>query len=204
MGRQKWQYDVHSITYNSWRSMRNRVLYDSSPAHKFYKEKEITICARWVDNFDAFVEDMGERPWGTTLDRIDGSKGYFPDNCRWASHREQQNNKITLTKVEKDGEIKTIGEWAFILDLTSTELSKVYKRHSKYKATSYEELFCDHLRAFRNMQRTKLCLVCGNTESCKWRKEDRLCNTCYHKGLRWSKKENKLVNLFPAWEGIFN
>lgn len=203
MGVVKWENSVHSLTYNSWRSMRNRILFDSSDNHRFYKDKGITICDRWVDNFDAFVTDMGERPEGTSLDRIDGTKGYSPENCRWASHREQQNNKDTLTKIEFEGEIKTIGEWAYILDLTSTELSKAYKRHSKYQATSYEELFCGHLRAFRNSKRTLSCLICGSESSCKWRKEGRLCNTCYHRALRWSKKEHKNIELFPEWAGRF-
>ena len=58
MAARKWINDTGTTTYNSWRSMRNRVLYDSCENHKFYKEKGIQICQRWIDSFDRFVEDI--------------------------------------------------------------------------------------------------------------------------------------------------
>lgn len=199
----RWGYETSSITYNSWRSMRNRCLYNNENA-KHYKHKGITICKEWVDNFDKFIEDMGERPIGTTLDRIDSNGNYEPSNCRWASHKEQQNNKYNLTSIEYEGAVHTIGEWATILDLTSTELSKAYKRYSAYNATSFEELFHQgSLLTKRVEERDNLCLVCSRTESIKWRKNGMLCNTCYHKGLRWSKKENKNIEEFYEWNELF-
>lgn len=57
-----------------------------------YGIKGITVCERWND-FRAFLSDMGERPEGTTIDRIDGALGYFPGNCRWATAEVQQANR---------------------------------------------------------------------------------------------------------------
>ena len=72
-------------TYSSWHSMRTRV--NHKPAYR-----GIEIDPRW-DDFEAFLADMGERPEGATLDRIDGRRGYGPDNCRWASPTTQSRNK---------------------------------------------------------------------------------------------------------------
>lgn len=201
-GQFKWGNSTTSITYNSWRAMRNRCLYDSENS-KNYKQKGISICDEWIDNFNKFVEDMGERPEGTTLDRIDATKGYYKDNCRWVNWREQQNNKSGLTKIEHNGEIHTIGEWAYILDYDQTQLSRAYKRHSAHNAATFEEIFYDgSLLTKRVNERENLCKVCGRTESVKWRKYGELCNTCYHRALRWSKKHNQNIEEFPEWKSL--
>lgn len=198
----KWENRTDTITYNSWRSMRNRCLYDNENACN-YKDKGIKICPEWVDNFDQFVKDMGERPENTTLDRIDSNGGYEPSNCRWADWRIQQNNKYSLTSIEYQGEVHTIGEWSYILDLDATQITRSYKRHSSYGATTYEELFYEgSLLSKRVAERENKCKVCNRIESIKWRKNGELCNTCYHRALRWSKKQNKNIETFHEWENI--
>ena len=198
----KWESRTDTITYNSWRSMRNRCLYNNESS-KNYKQKGITICDEWVEDYDQFVKDMGERPPNTTLDRIDPKGDYTPSNCRWVDWRVQQNNKYGLTSIEKDGETHTIGEWAYILDLTDTEISKVYKRHSNYNATTFEELFYEGcLLSKRIAERENKCKVCNRSDSVKWRKYGELCNTCYHRALRWSKKNNTDIEEFEEWKGI--
>lgn len=66
----------------TWWSMLLRCYHPSCASYKYYGAKGITVCARWRD-FDTFLEDMGRRPTGYTLDRINVTEGYSPTNCRW-------------------------------------------------------------------------------------------------------------------------
>lgn len=93
--------DQHPL-YHTWRSMRDRCLNPNSRAWKNYGGRGIKICSRWND-FHAFLEDMGPRPDSYTLDRIDNDQGYFPENCRWASRKQQQRNRRVTACVEIEG-----------------------------------------------------------------------------------------------------
>ena len=202
MPKTKWINSTQSATYNSWRAMRSRCLFGGDN-NKNHKLKGITICQEWLDNFDQFVKDMGARPAGTTLDRINPHGNYEPSNCRWATMRVQQNNKEGLTKIEHNGTVKTIGEWAFILNLSETQKNRAYKRAQKYNCTTFNELFCnERLSSKRISERATICAVCGTNESCKWRKNGRLCNTCYHAALRWAKRTQQNIENYPKWHGI--
>jgi hypothetical protein len=79
-------------TYRSWVSMMYRCYSDKAGNTEYYYNKGITIHPSWWQ-FEQFLADMGLRPDGKTLDRIDGTKPYGPDNCRWADHSTQMQNK---------------------------------------------------------------------------------------------------------------
>ncbi len=78
--------------YSVWAGMRARCLNINRKDYKNYGGRGVKICKRW-DAFALFVKDMGERPDGYTLERIDNDKGYFSGNCKWASRKEQNNNQ---------------------------------------------------------------------------------------------------------------
>lgn len=88
-------------TYKSWHAMIQRT--EGKGGHQSYVDRGFTVCERWL-KFENFVEDMGMRPPKRTLDRIDNTKGYSKENCRWATNIEQANNKDTTKYVVVDGE----------------------------------------------------------------------------------------------------
>lgn len=98
-------------TYKSWQSMRTRCLNKNSDKYANYGGRGIGICAEW-NSFEAFLSDMGERPDGCTIDRKDNDLGYSPENCRWATSREQANNKRINVILECSGRSQTVAEWA--------------------------------------------------------------------------------------------
>jgi hypothetical protein len=78
-------------TRNSWTNMRQRCLNPNNPKYKYYGGRGITISERW-NIFANFLEDMGYPPTGMTLDRINPDGNYEPDNCRWATRKQQARN----------------------------------------------------------------------------------------------------------------
>jgi len=96
-------------SYIHWNSMRSRCLSGSGGGD--YKGR-VGICERWKASFWAFVEDMGEPPAeGMTIDRKDGTKGYSKENCRWATHHDQQRNKKNNVYVECFGKNLCLADW---------------------------------------------------------------------------------------------
>lgn len=94
-----------SATYSTWTAMLARCSNEKNDNYHLYGGAGISVCSEWRDSFIKFLEDMGERPRGKTIDRIDPSLGYFKDNCRWATNKEQARNRVTTNKIELFGEI---------------------------------------------------------------------------------------------------
>lgn len=95
---QERHHMTDSPTYGSWRAMLKRCTNPKHPAYASYGGRGITVCERWLHSFQNFLEDMGERPAGKTLDRKNNDLGYSPANCRWATWNEQARNKRTPTE----------------------------------------------------------------------------------------------------------
>lgn len=110
-----------SPEYSSWSAMITRCLNPRAPNFAEYGGRGITVCDRWR-NFALFLDDMGPRPRGKTLDRIDGSRGYEPGNCRWATGREQQENRRTARMLTIGDETRCVTEWARRAGISDTAM----------------------------------------------------------------------------------
>ena len=84
---------TQSPAYNCWANMKRRCTNPADSKFNIYGGRGITVCARWMFSLENFVSDMGPRPVGTTLDRIDPDGSYSPDNCRWATKSVQNQNR---------------------------------------------------------------------------------------------------------------
>lgn len=100
-----------SREYSSWVSMRSRCKNKKDPYYHRYGGRGIVVCDRW-DSFAAFLSDMGPRPEGCTLDRIDPRGDYTPDNCAWATAKAQSRNKEGTRRLTILGETRPLLEWA--------------------------------------------------------------------------------------------
>lgn len=96
----------HSREYKIWDSMKYRCGNKNAVNYKDYGERGITVCKEWLQ-FDNFFKDMGYSN-GLCLDRIDNNKGYYKENCRWASHKQNNRNKRNNYLIQG----KTVIEWS--------------------------------------------------------------------------------------------
>lgn len=93
------QRKILSKTYNTWRNMLSRCRYKKDKAYRWYGAKGIKVDKKW-NTYLGFLEDMGERPEGMTLDRIDSNGNYCKDNYRWATAKQQANNRVYKRKLD--------------------------------------------------------------------------------------------------------
>lgn len=103
-------------THTSWCCMNMRCKNPNYPGYSYYGGRGIGICDEWSD-FNSFVADMGERPAGASLERVDVNGNYNKGNCKWASAKEQANNRRNTARVEYNGATYTVLELAQILKI---------------------------------------------------------------------------------------
>ena len=118
-----------SSTYQIWEGAKKRCKSPTCKAYPNYGGRGLIFCDRWL-NFANFLEDMGEKPDKMTLERIDNNKGYYPENCKWASRKEQSDNKRNNILVSAFGKTQTISQWA---DETGLSYVAIYLRLRKGK-----------------------------------------------------------------------
>ena len=98
--------------YNIWGAIKRRCLKKNDKSYKYYGGKGITVCDKWMD-FIGFYEDMGASyEKGLSIDRIDNSKGYCKENCRWSTWEVQSKNKTNVKLYEHKGKMISIPEIA--------------------------------------------------------------------------------------------
>jgi hypothetical protein len=104
--------------YISWRSMKERCN-GNRKQYISYKDRGINVCEEWNNDFNRFLNDMGLKPSPThTLDRIDNLKGYYKENCRWATKSEQAANRSSNLFYEYMGQRLILSEWAKKLSIS--------------------------------------------------------------------------------------
>ena len=112
----------HSREFNTWQRMKQRCYTKGCDSYKNYGARGIKVCDRWLHSFENFYADMGEAPKGYSIDRIDSNGDYCPENCRWASMREQQNNKRNTFLITFNGITKPLSYWSETLGIKSNTI----------------------------------------------------------------------------------
>jgi hypothetical protein len=124
-GRKTSKEGTRDRTYTTFTSMKGRVLNPNNPAYCNYGKRGIKICDEWMEGgFLRFLADMGERPLGTSLDRIDTDGDYCPENCKWSTPIEQAQNRRNSKLLSLQGRTQTLAAWARELNLSRHVLGK--------------------------------------------------------------------------------
>lgn len=125
------EYGCNSNLYNSWKHMKERCYNPSCPDYHHWGGRGITVCDAWKADYLAFKEWALANGYkkGLTIDRIDNDGNYEPSNCRWATKKEQSNNRRGLHYITYNGETKTITEWSIITGVAITTLNMRIKHY---------------------------------------------------------------------------
>jgi hypothetical protein len=124
--------------YHIWCNMIRRCTDPSKKEYRNYGGRGITVCERWL-KFENFYADMGERPDGCTLDRVENNLGYSPENCAWRTYKDQANNTRTNHFITWQGETKTTAQWAEDERLVALGVQAGYLRSRLKAGWSIEE-----------------------------------------------------------------
>ena len=121
--------------YYTWYGMVARCQNPKAQGYHYYGGRGITVCDRWLESFESFYADMGERPSPKhSIDRIDVDGPYSPENCRWATLEEQANNKRNTVWIEFQGERLSAAQWRKRLGVVS-DLHAVAKKYNRSLAS---------------------------------------------------------------------
>ena len=121
--------------YRIWAKIKMRCRNINDPSYKNYGGRGINMCDEWFNSFEQFYKDVGDKPEGLSLDRIDNNKGYFKENCRWATKAEQSKNRRNTIFLEYNNKVMCLKDWA-------RELNKPYSSMKMYfkKGLSIEQI----------------------------------------------------------------
>jgi len=160
-------------TYQSWSNMLRRCYNKKNIAYERYGGRGIKVCSNWKNNFVLFLDDMGERPEGLTLERIDNDGNYTPENCKWATRKEQGNNKTNNILITDNSVTKTQSGWASAIGISPAHFKYHYdkgrnieKIQSIIKMNKLPRTHCPHghrydeENTYINTKGSKVCRKC--------------------------------------------
>lgn len=115
--------------YKAWDGMVRRCTIAHHPAFALYGGRGIIVCGRWLGagGFGNFLDDMGPRVDGASLDRVDNEAGYSPENCEWSNRVKQANNRRTNKLFTHDNQTKTLAEWAAVTGVSDNTMRERLK-----------------------------------------------------------------------------
>jgi hypothetical protein len=114
--------------YKLWNRIKSRCYNEGSTQYQWYGGRGIKVCDRWLNDYEAFLSDMGRKPLGTEIDRIDNDGDYSPDNCRWSTRVEQVRNRSNTLVITADGITAPLAEHAERIGISYIACYKRWKR----------------------------------------------------------------------------
>ncbi len=136
-----WKHGLSSSpTYQTWQNMIQRCNNPNSPNYKNYGGRGITVCSEWTD-FTRFLRDMGEKPSGYSIERKNNNVGYCPENCIWASKKDQANNRRGNIYVQVNGVRYTVAQFADRFHLDARQLYAKLNQHRNKSDSTQMNLF---------------------------------------------------------------
>lgn len=142
-----------TLEYSSWMAMKARCYNPKNVGYPNYGGRGIKVCDRWLGEhgFENFLADMGERPSKDhSIDRIDVNSDYCPENCRWATRKQQCNNRRSNLLIEHKGEIRTLTEWCIIFGIDMSLAENRYRRGLLFDEIFSKKRLSDKRRTLNN------------------------------------------------------
>src|SRR6185312_4953125 len=131
----KWRRDPATKgAWQSWNKMKGRCTNPKDPKWQRYGGRGIKVCERWRWSFPNFFADMGPKPPGYSIERINNDGNYEPGNCKWIPMAEQAANRSNVKRITADGQTKYLAEWAKHLGIHYHSLLKRIKKHGIHEA----------------------------------------------------------------------
>lgn len=123
---------VGTLEYRIWTNMKARCLNPNNHAYIRYGGRGITVCEKWINSFENFLEDMGNCPLGHSIERLNNNEGYYKNNCKWKTSQEQAFNRCSNDLQEYKSKIKPLKQWC---DELSINYKKTFARIHTLKWT---------------------------------------------------------------------
>jgi hypothetical protein len=117
----------HTKAYRSWISMRQRCNDKNNKHYNYYGGRGIKVCSEW-NSFETFLQDMGERPDGHSIDRIDVNGDYCKENCKWSTAKQQARNRRNSIVIKIDEQSRDLSEWCDIYGISNNTVLERLKR----------------------------------------------------------------------------